>query len=345
MKKNLLAFAFAVIGVTSMNAQYFTLRVAGGYAWPGFQNSEHLVGPKVDPFSPDKDGLIDMANINDSIPFNQPINGSYGKGMNFTFGFGYMINPYIGVELGVSYLKSATFSCDQTRELTIQSGFGNPPAFTNVGYYMNAHITTNAFGLSLMPSIIVQGAKPGWKVYPYARLGVSMPVFGELTHKIRIDVADEVFSEQPNLGNTIYKAPYYLGHHTDVTLKTQGDISIGVNGALGVCYKPLPYLAIHAEVNGQYLVIKAKEAKLTQWDADGVSRLEDRGVYRTEFDFIDKLDNTSNNQDYNSAFDKTKPKEDFRPSAPFTNLGFNVGVTFMLSKKILKKKSGAEKKK
>lgn len=344
MNKKLLPLMIAgLLGLSSVKAQYFTLRVAGGYAFPGLQNNEALIGPKVDPFSPDKDGLVGMANINDSIPFNQPIKGSYGKGGNFTFGFGYMINPYVGFELGVSYLKSATYTCNQTRELTIQV-IPNPPTFSSVGYFMNAKISTHAFGVSLMPSIILQAAKPGWKVYPYGRFGISMPVFGELTHNIQIDVADEVYTEQPSLGVLISQSPYYLGHHTKVTLKTEGTVSIGVNGAIGVSYKPLPYLQVNAEVNGQYLVTRAKSAKITQWDTDGTSRIADRGIYRTEFNFTDKLDNTSNNQDYNSAYDTNKPKDDWRPTGPFSNLGFNVGITFMLSKKILKKKAASESK-
>ena len=125
MRKNLfLVLIFAAIVCQSAFAQYFTLRVAGGYAWPGITPTQGVMGPKVDPFSPDKDGLLPMSNMNDSIPSIQTVYGSYGKGMNYTLGLGYMINPYIGVELGVSYLKSATIICDQTRQLTIQTGFG-----------------------------------------------------------------------------------------------------------------------------------------------------------------------------------------------------------------------------
>ena len=319
-------------------AQYFTIRAAGGYAWGGFVKSEGITGPKIDPYSPDKDGLVPMADMNDSVPSIKTIYGSYGKGMNFTLGLGYMINPYIGVEMGISYLKSATFSCDQTRELTIQTGFGQPPAFSGVGQYMKAHVETNAFGLSLMPSLIIKGAKPGWKVYPYGRLGISLPVYGALTHNITIDVPDTTFLP------LISGSPYFLGKHVDVKLKTEGTVSIGFNGAVGVAYNPLPYLSVFAEVNGQYLVTRAKTAKIEKWETDGKDRIADRGVYRTEFNFVDQLSNNSNNEDYNSATDKTKPKDDLRPNAPFNNIGLNVGVTFMLSKKILSKKKDESKK-
>ena len=350
MRKNLLvALLLTGLCCQSVYSQYFTLRVAGGYAWPGLTKTGTIMGPKVDPFSPDKDGLLPMANMNDSIPSFKNTYGSYGHGMNFTLGFGYMINNYIGVELGVSYLKSATISCDQTRQLTIQTGFGQPPSFSSVPYYMNAHIESRAFGLSLMPSLVLKAAKPGWKLYPYGRLGISMPVFGGLEHDITIDVEERVYTEQPSLGDLIYNSPYYLGKQTKVKLETEGTVSLGVNGAIGLSFTPTPIFTVSAEVNGQYLITRAKGAKITQWDtqkADGTieNRIADRGVYRTEFTFVDELNNKSNNEDYNSATDKTKPKDDLRPTGPFSNLGFNISVCINLSKDILKNYKKKEKK-
>jgi opacity protein-like surface antigen len=309
----------------------WTLRLGGGYAWPGFLNNEQIIGPKIDPFSPEKDGLLPMANISDTLPLNEPIRGSYGKGMNFTFGVGYMINRYIGVEMGLSLLKSVTYRCEQTRGLTTQLVPGPPPQYQSLGYYfMQANISTHALALSLMPSVIIQGAKPGWKVYPYARLGISLPVFGELTHDISID-ADTTFFARTN------EDPYYLGKRTEVKLKTEGAVSVGVNGALGVAYRPLPYLSINAEVNGQYLVVRAKSAKVAKWETDGEDRIAERGVYRSEFNFVDKLDGNSNNADFNPNYDRNKPKDDLRPTGPFSNLGLNVGVAFLLSKETFKK--------
>ena len=321
---------------------FFTLRVAGGYGWSGITKPGTMMGPKIDPYSPDKDGLIPMININDRDSTTSNVYGSYGQGMNFTLGLGYMINNYIGVELGISYLKSGVVSCDQTRPLTIQTGFGNPPSFSNVGYFLNANIKTSAFGVSLMPSLIIRGAKPGWKVYPYGRLGISMPVYGKLEHDVTITVDDEVYTPANlPLAKTVYKGPYFLGQQTKVKLETEGTVSLGANAALGVSYTPTPLVTISAEINGQYLVTRAKSAKITQWDAvnpeDGqvYSRLADRGVYRTEFNFVDGLTSRSNNDQYNPNTDKTKAKDDLRPTGQFSNIGFNISVCINLSKGIL----------
>ena len=331
MKKTLLilyVIAIGIIGCNSLQAQ-FTVRLAGGYAWPGLQNSENIAGPIIVPQHPDIDELGPLANITDTMngkPATYKLaKGSYGHGMNFTLGLGYTVNKYFNFELGISYLKSATVSVDQTRELTLSTGVG----YAYIGKYLNAHITTNAFGISISPAITVQAPIKHSKFMPYARAGISLPIFGGLTDHITIDQNSGI--------PTLVQAPYFLGKHTEVTLTTQGSVSIGFNGALGVKYNVLPYLCVFAEVNGQYLTTRAKSSKITQWDADGVSQINNRGIYRTQFNYVDQLNGTSNNAQYNSNYSSSKPKDDVMPIGAFSNIGLNVGVTFNLSKKTLKK--------
>lgn len=332
----------------------FSLRVAGGYGWPGFLNNEEVAGPKVDPYTPYDDALVPFANITranyDSVRSYEAVHGSYGKGINFTLGLGYNINSYLNVEMGVSFLKSATISCKQNYQLLIIPAPGIPPTYVP-GYNLEAIMKTNALAVSLNPSLTVKGAKPGWKVYPYARAGITLPVYGGLTHTVDITVADSSGNgPSTGLGNVLKGEPYFLGHHTHVKLKTEGTVSVGFNGAVGIMYQPLPYLSVFAEVNGQYLRTRAKSTEVEEWMADGVDKVEERGKYRTEFVFRDKLTHESNNGAYRpddgdpttKNYDPDKPKEDLRPSGPFSYLGFNVGLAFTLSKETLKKK---EKKK
>lgn len=351
-RKLLLAIIITSSYPFTMSAQKgFTLRVAGGYAGAGFMKTEGITGPKIDPYTPYNDALVPMANLNyfnDSLRSYKPVRGSYGQGMNFSLGFGYNVNRYIGVEMGVSFLKSDVIKARQDYELVYEP-YQNA-GFSRSGYHMISEISTKALEIALSPAITLRAAKPGWKVYPHARIGISLPVFGNLTHDIKIDVQDSVFIIGGDaIVQILDTAPYFIGRHTDVKLKTEGTVSLGINGAIGVTYQPLPYLSIFAEVNGQYLVTRAKSSKVVKWDADGVSKLEERGKYRTEFIFVDNIDETSNNGDYhkdsdgNPKYDPNKPKDDIRPFGPFSNLGFNVGVIFILSKETLAKKSSKEK--
>ena len=334
MKKTLLILSVIAItlGYSDLKGQSFSVRIAGGYAWPGFQSSENIAGPTIDPQHPDIDALGPLANISDTIngkPATYKLaKGSYGHGMNFTLGLGYTANKYFNFELGISYLKSATISVDQTRQLTLFTGL----SYVYIPAYLNAHITTNAFGISISPAVTIQAPIKHSKFMPYARLGVSLPIFGGLTDHITIDQNSGI--------TTLIQAPYFLGKHTEVTLTTQGSISVGFNGAIGVKYNVLPYLSVFAEVNGQYLTTRAKSSKITQWDADGVSQINNRGVYRTQFNYVDQLNGTSNNAQYNNSYSASKPKDDVMPVGPFSNLGLNIGVSLNLGKKTLKKDAG-----
>lgn len=333
MKRNVLCLLFCTVSsISFLKAQYFTVSVAGGYAWPGFINNESVQGPLIDPFNPAVDALAPLQNLNDSTHYAKNVHGSYGQGMNFTLGLGYMINPYIGVDLGISYLKSANIDAEQIRQLTTYTGID----YAYIPYYLDAHITTNATGLSVMPSVHLQLAKPGWKIYPYTRVGITLPVAGGSSDHISIsqDAPGGHFSQ------VLDTAPYFLGRKTEVTLQTQGSFSLGINGAIGVKYTPIPFLSVFLEVNGQYLTTNAKSAKITQWDATNdagqtTSLINERGVYRTQFNFVSQLTGTSNNAAYNTSYNPNKPKDDLAPTAPFSNLGLNIGLTFNLSKQIL----------
>ena len=342
MKKNI-PLLFILAGLlygTQVNGQ-FTLRLAGGYAWPGFQTSEGIAAPIIDPLHPDIDALGPLANITDTITTNgkfspatyKQVRASYGHGMNFSLGLGYTVNKYFNFELGVSYLKSATIVADQTRQLTINTGIG----YSYIPAYLFAHITSNAFGISVSPAFTVQAPIKNSKFMPYARLGLSLPIYGGLTDHITITQNSGI--------PTLVQAPYFLGARTEVTLTTQGSVSLGVNWALGVKYNVLPFLSVFAEVNGQYLTTRAKSSKITKWDtytnlsdtATATSQIANRGVYRTQFNFVDQLNGNSNNLAYNSKTDLTKPKDDVMPTGPFSNIGLNIGLTFSFGKKASKK--------
>jgi len=332
MKKYTLLSTLLFVAFISSHAQEFTVRLAGGYAGPGFQNNENVLGPKVDPATPTTDGLVNLANINDSAHTYKPVHGSYGTGGNVTLAVGYMFNNYIGIDVGVGYGHSNDISCNQVRE---QPGF-SPPVF------LYANINSFSYAVTLTPAIVVSGAKTGWKVYPYGRLGLVLPVAGKLTDNVTIDANTLSGISPVSLNQDRYG---WLGNYTHVTLVTEGTLSLGISGAVGVAYRPLPFLSVFAELNGQYLQVRGKSSTITKWDATiiqngtttTVSDLAARGTYRTQFSYVDQLSPQSNNAAYNANYNPNQPKQDLRPTSPGSNLGFNVGVTFFLSKKTLKK--------
>jgi hypothetical protein len=324
MKIKLLLTACMVVLLTTLNAQ-FTLRVAGGYSGPGIMNTESVLGPSIDPGTPTVDGLANMANRNDSAHTYKPVHGSYGTGGNVNIGLGYMFNRFIGFDVAFGYAHSNNIGCTEVVSFAPQPITG----------FLTANLSSYSWALAVAPSIVISAEKKGWKVYPYSRIGIALPVAGKLVDNVTIN------------------SPYalnvngfgWIGNRTDVTMVTTATVSLGINGVIGVAYRPVPYLNIFAELTGQYLNVRGKSSTITKWDATidsaGTShKVNDvplRGVYRNQFNYVDQLTSTSNNAQYNSSYNPNQPKQDIRPVVPGSSLGFNVGITLFLSKKTLKK--------
>jgi hypothetical protein len=324
MTKNRLLLAACMMAFfTTLHAQ-FTIRVAGGYSGPGIQNTESVLGPGIDPATPLIDELVPMANINDSLHTYKATHGSYGTGGNVNLGLGYMFNRFIGIDVAVGYAHSSDISCEQVVAL--------PQPLSG---YLTANINSHSWAVGVAPSIVITGEKMGWKVYPYTRIGISLPVAGQLIDNVTITQPNDL-----NINNF-----GWLGQRTDVTMVTKATVSLGLTGVIGVAYRPVPFMNIFVEVNAQYINIRGKSSSITKWnatiDSAGTTHVVNdvpvRGAYRDQFNYVDQLTSTSNNAQYNSAYNSNQPKQDVRPVVPGSSLGFNAGVTFFIGKKTLKK--------
>lgn len=215
---------------------------------------------------------------------------------------GYMFNPYIGAELGVSY-----FHGDKTMIGRLRS----PQVTSEENTYLR--------GFDVAPGIFLT---PNFKtVNPYARMGLIVPVAGDLTI--------ETMARQVNGG----------GAGTDIIVEAKSEVksrfSVGYFGAIGVSYPVNDNLSIFGEVEIKNLSIKSKSAEITEYSTTAISngqsqlipgeQLADLPVYETHFDFTD---------DYSQST-TTAPNQDAPRKIPtqFVNAsgtGINVGIRFTL---------------
>lgn len=303
----------------------FIFRWSGGYA--GAPVAQNIPAPVINTLTPDIVAFGNLTNINTPANNNQVVHKSYGQGFNIGLRFGYMFNPYIGVDLGVFYAQSTTISAYQQTVLYQPDSASNPVAS---GGYLDNHITTISRSVVLSPSVIFAFAKPKFKFYPYLRAGVALPVFTQITHNLNMTL------DGVGANNTTYNSPYFLGDITTVTMQTITQFTAGFNGAIGVVYRPANFINFFAELNGQYLNMKGKYTKVTQWDADGYDMLPYRGPYLNQTNYVKSQNSQSNNLQYNPNYDPNKARQDISPVFPFSYIGFNIGVQLVLSKKVFK---------
>ena len=307
----------------------FIFRWTGGYA--GQPTSQNISAPVINTLTPAIDQFGNLANINAPNGSNQLIHNSFGHGFNVGLRFGYMFNPYIGIDLGISYAQSINISAYQQTTLYQPDSAGNG---VPSGGYLDNQITTQSKSLVLSPSIIFAFAKPKFKLYPYLRAGVALPVYTQITDNLKMIL------DGYGASTVTYNAPYFLGDITSVTMQTVAQFTVGFTGAVGVVYRPVNFINFFAELNGQYLNTKGKYTLTTQWSADGNDMLPYRGPYREETIYVKSLGSNSNNAQYNTNYDPNKPKQDISPLFPFSNIGFNIGVQLVLDKKVFKDQDG-----
>ena len=330
---NRLIFALLLLFASNLiQAQGFIFRWNIGYAGQP-NSSENIPALAINTQTPAIDQWTNLANINDALGTNQTIHSSYGQGINVGLRVGYMFSRYIGIDLGVTYTGSITMTASQTRVLYL------PNDTTGViqpsDGYLICTLTTQSHNLSLSPSVMGAYDKPNFKIFPYARFGVVLPVWTQIDHSTSMNL----------VGISTYglnQAPYFLGSQTNVSMQTNGAFAIGFNGAIGAKWRVNPFTNLVLELNGQYLSLKATSTTITSWVADGTDLTANRGLYRTQFDYVSKLGSSSNNAAYNSNYNPNLPKQELSPTFPFSNIGFNVGVELLLNSKIFKDKDRFE---
>lgn len=309
----------------------FYIKLHGGYNWPGFQNNDVVMAPNVSAQSTTSDGLVAMANMDDSLKSYRQVHHSYAAGANISFGVGYMVNRWFGVELGVHYLWNSKATSFVRSDMT-SIGFA--------GQFLSADITTySKHGLSITPLLVFVAPIKASKFQPQAKIGLVLPVYGRVYHEVEI-----------NSPLSIPVDPFFVGNKTSVVMNTESTFSIGITGAVGLRYTPIPFITVFADMTGQWLNIRAKKTEITKWEAhdnatgntydmiNGDPNSPDyslRPTYRKEFEYVDELNSTSNNAEYNSNYDPNKPKQDARITAPASNIGFQIGIQFNLGKDAL----------
>lgn len=293
-------FAQAQENITIDNSQKLYFRVSAGYSFESGKTEFNNADPN------ELTGIQQSTDVTvspDGSSMNvKSLTGTAGAGVKVNLTVGYMFNPYIGAELGVSY-----FHGDKTMIGRLSSPV------------VNSEANTYLRGVDVAPGIFLT---PNFKTLnPYARMGVIVPVAGKLTI--------ETVAREPNRG----------GSGTDIMVEAKSEVtarfSVGYFGALGANYPITDNLSIFGEVEIKNLSIKSKSAEITEYSTTAITngqsqlvpgkQLADLPIYEKQFDFSD---------DYNQST-TTPPNQDAARKIPmqFVNasgIGINVGVRFTL---------------
>ena len=221
---------------------------------------------------------------------------SFSSGIQSYLGFGYMFTPHIGAQLDASIGLSNTTYSFRDNNVTVNYTGGT-------SILSNVVITTRATTpVNLMPSMVLQTGGDVWNIY--SRMGLALPLNSKIERERSITNA-------PGTGST---------RTTTETWEVKSYFSLGFTAAAGVQYKVNNKMSIWGELSLLSLAPYIREADLKAYSYNGqnipLSQISGTMVY-----------NYSKNVTLDTANYSTQPSY----SQPFSNVGFNAGVRYLLS--------------
>ncbi|MEO7990205.1 MAG: hypothetical protein ABI663_11730 [Chryseolinea sp.] len=285
MKKVILIiFSFVLLSGLASAQVYF--RAGGGYALPTATESVGDMQTRTDSY----DG-----NNYSGTNKTKNVSASYGSGINFNAGAGFMFSEFFGVDLNISYLAGKKYKTgDRYNNYVNGVIVGTDETIT----------TTNSKAIFITPSFVIT---TGGAHAPYGRFGV---VLG----------SPKVTSEESS---------YYDTDGTGSSFKkweSTGGLSAGFQGAVGMNWTLGSNLKLYTEVNFTSMTFYPKEANLTESTNDGVSDLDQTYMYYKKTEFVKSIDNTA-------QIDYEKPRQELRQGTPFSSVAIQVGVVYSIGGK------------
>jgi Outer membrane protein beta-barrel domain len=231
--------------------------------------------------------------LNNSTNATSIKSASFGAGFQGQLGFGYLLNEHVGIQLDANVGLSNKKYTLNVSHVNLGSGVPG-----SVSIVQQAHTP-----IMLMPCLVVQSGGEKWNIY--SRFGVALPLNTEIT-------TDEIQTNDPNTGALTVD---------DFTSKMKSSFSLGFTAAAGVQYKFNDRVSMFGELSLLSLSVYTKQSKLTAVTENGqnVPLSYVSGNQVVNYSRNVTVDSTGANQ---AAY-----------SQPFSNVGFNVGITIKVGSK------------
>ncbi|MGQ7945608.1 outer membrane beta-barrel protein [Flavobacterium sp. WC2509] len=245
--------------------------------------------------------------------------GSFGEGFRTGLNVGYRFTTRLGVEMGVNYFTGKEKTMVETVNRLVAAG----PIFVTG----TAEGRINA--LDLAPAVVLfLGETHGFE--PYTKVGVIVPVYGDLTIK-----TNRTYTTPAGNVNTYAK---------DVVLPNP---TVGFMAVLGTSYKLGKNISLFGEVEYRNFTVHGKSKETKEYTENGVDKLNTPTTFRgdasysaSHVDYVEQLNSGSNNVLFNPntattniTTDTTRPNEamnDISSYVGISGLGFTLGLKYSL---------------
>jgi len=331
------AFAQGDFAINDNLGKGVYIRIGGGYSfgagkvslWEGNYSSDSYRSRITNQTGTVVEDEDRRTSISESNPF------SLGKGMVLNFEFGYMLNSYLGIELGGNYLSGSTSFESSYKSHNHNEGWQQNWQTGNVERHYLTQVSsgseTNTMSYSsfqLTPAIKINfPIKNSFSFY--SRVGISLPIINIMTSEMKDKEKSTITSNNNPTGNV---SDHGRNHKMEIT----SYFKLGYMGSIGVNFNISDNIGVFVETNARISSFQAKKGTVTERtetvrDASGrvttTNYLDVMDVYEKETEFLKKYEYTydRNNQ---KPEDKDKPRKEMTISLPTSGIGIAAGLIF-----------------
>lgn len=297
MKKQLFLLGFAICSITMVGQtekkESWYFKVGGSYFTQTAATEFPTVGGNA---------ALNKVYVDGKLVSEESVTGSFGEGFRGGATVGYRFNTRLGVEMGINYYSSADKTMAQTDTDKIFISGGRPVYnFKSVGQI-------SAFDLA--PALVLfLGEQNGFE--PYTKVGVLVPVHGDLTIKTNAIAPTTV---------AVYSVD-----------KVKPNPTVGFLAALGSSYKLGKNIAAFAELEYRNFTVHGKSKETTEFTVNGQNALAGRTQAQIHTNYVNRLDVSSNNAATNpNGLDSTKPMDELSSYVGISGLGLTLGLKYSL---------------
>lgn len=261
-------------------AQHAFFQIGGGYSFPT---------------STTQAGEITIFGTNGNISNIKNANSEMGGGIPLTVRAGYMINNYVGADIGFNYL------------------IGNKSTQTEAQINDQvANITGETRQARLNPAIIFSTNRD-MDLSAYSRLGLVLPLGGVTT--MQFDIPGIFSNNQAS------------STHTE---EIKGRFGVGFSGTMGAQYRVYDRIYLFTEVEAIHLALRRQSGKVTSFSINGNDAINQLNLYNLETNYVDELTPTSNNPRTNPNLNENAPADELTSTSFFNSVGLNIGIKYRI---------------
>lgn len=255
---------------------------------------------------------VGSTGVSSSLVSKESITGSFGEGSRTNLVGGFRFSERLGVEMGVHYYMSASKTMAE-RHVSIKT------PVSSIGDF-DAVVSGKIRALDLSPSVVLYLGEVG-KFEPYTKVGVILPVFGDLT----IKSTTKSTIPAPYALNPAF-SKYKNSERTDVV---KPNPTIGFVASVGTSYKIAPKLSAYAEIEYRNFTVHGKTKETTGYMVEGVDQLSNLPYSESHTNYVNQLNGTSNNSETNpTGFDSTRPKDELSSYVGISGIGLSLGMRY-----------------